>query len=263
MKAVGSAADDMVNACRKLMPSRRELMDKREEKERQREEKVKNQEDVSDIDREIDRLEKEEKEADDFNSNECIGISTDKSLLHMFLPGGIIIFSPILFGVLFSPKCIAGYLLGLIISGIQLAISASNSGGAWDNCKKLIKTKGMLMSHKEILLMERKEINTKTGETSDADKERLNRIEEKLKRFEVYPEENITKIISNGDSEYINNPSIRKLRKSTEKASIIGDTVGDPMKDTSGPSLNILIKLSSIISVVFGTLFVKTSYLIQ
>jgi len=53
-----------------------------------------------------------------------------------------------------------------------------------------------------------------------------------------------------------------KLYKKAEEASITGDTVGDPMKDTSGPSLNILIKLSSIISVVFGTLFLNTSYLI-
>lgn len=48
-----------------------------------------------------------------------------------------------------------------------------------------------------------------------------------------------------------------------QKASVVGDTVGDPLKDTSGPSLNILIKLSSIISVVFGTLFVKTGFLIK
>ncbi len=46
----------------------------------------------------------------------------------------------------------------------------------------------------------------------------------------------------------------------TESASITGDTVGDPLKDTSGPSLNILIKLSSILSVVFSPLFMKTSY---
>ncbi len=52
-----------------------------------------------------------------------------------------------------------------------------------------------------------------------------------------------------------------KIYKRAENASITGDTVGDPMKDTSGPSLNILIKLSSIISVVFGSLFLKTSYL--
>jgi Na+/H+-translocating membrane pyrophosphatase len=43
------------------------------------------------------------------------------------------------------------------------------------------------------------------------------------------------------------------------KAGVIGDTVGDPFKDTSGPSLNILIKLVSIVSVVFAGLIVKVS----
>jgi K(+)-stimulated pyrophosphate-energized sodium pump len=41
------------------------------------------------------------------------------------------------------------------------------------------------------------------------------------------------------------------------KASVVGDTVGDPFKDTSGPSLNILIKLISVVSVVFAGLIVK------
>ena len=38
------------------------------------------------------------------------------------------------------------------------------------------------------------------------------------------------------------------------KATVVGDTVGDPFKDTSGPSLNILIKLMSMVSVVFAGL---------
>ena len=45
-----------------------------------------------------------------------------------------------------------------------------------------------------------------------------------------------------------------------KEAAVIGDTIGDPLKDTSGPSINILIKLSSIISVVFGGLFLKTNF---
>lgn len=64
-------------------------------------------------------------------------------------------------------------------------------------------------------------------------------------------------------AEYILHSKDIKYYKKAEAASIVGDTVGDPMKDTSGPSLNILIKLSSIISVIFGTLFLQTGYLIQ
>ena len=138
----------------------------------------------------------------------CISISTDASLRKMVLPGLLVILSPLLAGSFFGYQATCGVLAGCIVSGIQIAFSASNSGGAWDNAKKYVEA-GKL-------------------ELTDAD--------------------GIVRKVKKGDPEHA--------------AAVTGDTVGDPLKDTSGPSINILIKLSAICSLVFGTFLTQYGGLI-
>merc|ERR1719473_868514 len=97
---------------------------------------------------------------------------------------------------MFGANCTAGLLAGALVTGVMMAISMSNSGGAWDNSKKYIKAGGLGEEHK---------------------------------------------------------------KNETHKNSVTGDTVGDPMKDTSGPSLNILMKLCAITSLIFAPVIVKFS----
>ena len=146
----------------------------------------------------------------------CIAISTQASLKEMIAPGCLVMLSPIFCGLFFGPKGVAGLLAGAIVSGIQMAISASNTGGAWDNAKKYI----------------------------EANK--------------LQPD-----ILNERDEE--GNTVILRHNKGTEthKAAVVGDTVGDPLKDTSGPSLNILIKLMAIISLVFGGFYERTAWLVK
>jgi inorganic pyrophosphatase len=135
----------------------------------------------------------------------CIAISTKASLKMMIAPGFLVIGSPLLFGGLFGPRAVGGLLAGCIVSGVQIAFSFSNTGGAWDNAKKYVEAEVHLT---------KKFTDPKSGE----------------------------KIL---------------MKKKTEchQAAVTGDTVGDPLKDTSGPSINILIKLSAITSLVFGDFF--------
>ena len=163
----------------------------------------------------------------------AIKISTDASLSKMIAPGALVILSPLVAGFLFGPSAVEGLLAGIIVSGVQVAISASNTGGAWDNCKKEIE----------------KERSIKKAEW------KKNRIDikalpELIAAAEEGPEkirlENIKK-----EADFI------KMR---HDAAVVGDTVGDPLKDTSGPAINILVKLSAITSLVFGS-YIKENHI--
>ena len=114
----------------------------------------------------------------------------------MIAPGLMAVIVPIGVGFLLGSTALGGLLAGALVSGVMLAISMTNSGGAWDNAKKYI------------------EGGAHGGKGSDA-----------------------------------------------HKAAVTGDTVGDPFKDTSGPSINILIKLMTVVSLIFAGLFTASGLL--
>ena len=123
------------------------------------------------------------------DNQKCVEIATGAALKKMVMPGAIAVFSPVTVGFLFGPEMLGGLLGGGLVSCILLALTMSNSGGAWDNAKKFVE-KGNF-----------------GGKGSD-----------------------------------------------THKAAVVGDTVGDPLKDTSGPSMNILINVMAIVSLVIAPL---------
>lgn len=124
----------------------------------------------------------------------CVAISTKGAQREMFLPAFVAISAPVIVGLVLGVEGVIGLLAGGLSTGFLVAVFMANSGGAWDNAKKLI------------------ESGVHGGKGSDA-----------------------------------------------HKAAVVGDTVGDPFKDTSGPSLNILIKLMAIVSIVFAGFIVKFS----
>ena len=72
----------------------------------------------------------------------CVDIATVASIRELWKPAIVAITAPIILGVLLGPTAVAGLLMGAVITGILLAYHLANTGGAWDNAKKLIEMKG-------------------------------------------------------------------------------------------------------------------------
>jgi K(+)-stimulated pyrophosphate-energized sodium pump len=121
----------------------------------------------------------------------CVDIVTKAALANMILPAVIAVAAPLAVGFLLGIKALGGLLIGVILSGLVMALFMSNSGATWDNAKKYI------------------EDGNHGGKGKDA-----------------------------------------------HKAAVVGDTVGDPFKDTAGPALNALIKVINTLAIVFAPLFV-------
>ena len=123
-----------------------------------------------------------------------VDICTRDSLRELATPGLLAIFAPIAVGFGLGVGPLAGYLAGAIATGTLMAIFLANSGGAWDNGKKLV------------------EDGNHGGKGSDA-----------------------------------------------HAATVIGDTVGDPFKDTAGPAINPLIKVMNLVSLLIAPAVVALS----
>jgi K(+)-stimulated pyrophosphate-energized sodium pump len=123
-----------------------------------------------------------------------VDICTKDSLRELATPGLLAVLTPIAVGFAFGYAPLGAYLAGAIGVGVLMAVFLANSGGAWDNAKKLV------------------EDGHHGGKGSAA-----------------------------------------------HEATIIGDTVGDPFKDTAGPAINPLIKVMNLVSLLVATSVVKYS----
>jgi K(+)-stimulated pyrophosphate-energized sodium pump len=128
----------------------------------------------------------------------CVDIVTIAAQKEMIIPGLLAVLSPLLVGFVFGPVALGGLLIGVIISGLLLALMMTTGGAAWDNAKKYIEA-GNLGGKK----------------------------------------------LPDGSK----NP--------THAAAVVGDTVGDPTKDTAGPAINPLIKVMNIVAILFASLILK------
>ena len=70
----------------------------------------------------------------------CIDICTKSAISEMKAPVFVALLAPVIGGLLFGPLFVGGFLLGTILDSVVMATSTANSGGAWDNAKKLIKS---------------------------------------------------------------------------------------------------------------------------
>jgi K(+)-stimulated pyrophosphate-energized sodium pump len=123
-----------------------------------------------------------------------VDIVTKDSLRELATPGLLAILAPIAVGFGLGVGPLAGFLAGAIATGTLMAVFLANSGGAWDNAKKLV------------------EDGNHGGKGSEA-----------------------------------------------HAATVIGDTVGDPFKDTAGPSINPLLKVMNLVSLLIVAAIVKLS----
>lgn len=217
-------------------------------------------------------VEDEEKAADDAmdaifasvsaeDSEECVKIATAAAVEEMILPGLIAVFAPIVAGFLLGTPGLAGLLVGSLTSGFMLALTMSNAGGAWDNAKKLVE-KIASSGDEESLVGEfpsfvQYGIKSFGTMKKKLDKWDLSTVEKRTQAYQAFGlgAQDLEGGERNLAAELAQAEVLAERYHEKHSAVVTGDTVGDPYKDTSGPALNILIKLMSVVSLVFAPAF--------
>jgi len=274
----------------------------------------------------------------------CIAIATNASLKEMVPPAILVIVTPILVGSIFGVEACVGFLAGALASSVQLAISMSNTGGAWDNAKKYAERgdlNGWFRFNDGKSTITDAEFKAAAAKFNGDDCLLVPDTPQQSRGVEpvvggavlaypqmtmpvMYPQmttmpagaiygsqamvsggqfgygpgmvpmvgpmgpvspgpasRDVAKPVSfkkwltaladtdkarylrimSGD-EGVDTVDGRKViyagkKSSIHAAAVVGDTVGDPLKDTSGPALNIVMKLMAIICVVFADFFMS------
>ena len=116
----------------------------------------------------------------------AVAIVTAAAQRELVIPAALVVILPLFAGLL-GAESLGGFLGGVVVVGLMLAVFMCNSGGAWDNAKK-----------------------------------------------------------------YIEDGHLGGKGSQTHKAAVVGDTVGDPLKDTSGPALNPMMKIVQIVALLIA-----------
>jgi H(+)-translocating pyrophosphatase len=190
------------------------------------------------------------------DSTRCVVIATEAAIQEMVLPGVLAVFVPVAVGFLLGPKGTCGMLAGALGGCFMLATTMATAGGAWDNAKKWATRCGEDGEPTKW---------AEDGKNLPADQDGVTFVNFGIKKAEDFPkllaEHGIHAFVKDkktlgsydsADAKARLQADLGKTYYNRHSATVVGDTVGDPFKDTSGPSLNVLIKTMTMMALMLA-----------
>jgi len=187
------------------------------------------------------------------DSTKCVRIATEAAIQEMVLPGMLAVFTPIIMGFLLGPRGLTGVLAGSVAVCFMLALLMANAGGAWDNSKKWCEKCGEEGEPIDPTKKNSRKVFTRFGIKKAALFDEI--LAEHGKEALTKSPEEAAVAFANKDSIEALKASLYKLYKDRHGATVVGDTLGDPFKDTSGPALNVLSKTMTMVSLMMAPFY--------